>query len=125
MNKKRYKIFKERFNNEYIIYVDIDKIDDMHKIIDFMKYSKYHFKPYGDNNIIDYVLQHKRLNIDEKYCFQFDIRSNSYTIQKYSNGTINNSRDIILSYTNEKDIVLKILGIYVPNYKPKRIKRTI
>jgi hypothetical protein len=122
MDTDRYENFKKRFSDNNEIFIDFNDKYDIYKVVEFIKISKYCFK-LKDN--INSILENRNLRNNQRFCIIIYPSKNEYYIQSYSISTLDNRRDIVLSFTDDKIIIKKILGIYAPNYKPKRIKRTL
>lgn len=118
MKVSRYQQFKIR-NRYYIDFINTKEL------IDFFDYNKYfklkiHEDNFNLNNINDKLLKNDNdrflLDIDNNGSVYFSI-NNKFTIE--------NSRNIVLSYKNEKKLIFKLRELQSPSYKPKKIKRAL
>lgn len=122
MDITRYNIFKKRIENGEDFLIDFFDKFDMLKLDRFIEKSGWNFVRNDDTRTI---IENTILNDNQRYLIVLSTRNNRHNIYRYNYSTLDNRRDIVLSFTDDNDIIMRLLGIYTPTYKPKKIKRII
>lgn len=124
----RYNIYKKRFRINQQIFVYVDSVDDLYELVNYVKKSKYKTKP--KYNEVGYFMQSRwgrRLRHSDRYCLIITPNDGDiiYDFDTFGISILSARKDMVLSYSDEKQLILKLFGQQTPSYKPKKIKRTI